>query len=239
MSDETKGAPVTYEAHDGVAVVRIDDGKANALGHEAIGELNAALDRSAEEGAGAVAILGRPGRFSAGFDLNTMRAGIGEARDLLRVGGELALRLYSSPVPVVLGVTGHALAMGAILLLSADVRIGTRGDFKIGLNEVAIGMPVPGFAVELARARLSPRHLTYAVNLATVYHPEGALAAGYLDELAEADQVEGAAVGRARQLAEGLRPDAFRATRTQLREELASRLRASLQADLEAFTIEA
>ena len=139
---------------------------------------------------------------------------------------------------MVLGVTGHALAMGAILLLSADVRIGARGEFKIGLNEVAIGMPVPGFAVELARARLSPRHLTYAVNLATVYHPEGALASGYLDELADADQVEGASVARAQQLAEGLRPDAFRATRATLRDELTSRLRSSLQADLEAFTVE-
>src|SRR5262245_16538636 len=127
---------VRYSLDDQVAVLHVDDGKANALSHQMLGAINAQLDQAQANGARAVVIVGRPGRFCAGFDLETMRAGPGEARDLLRVGAELALRLYLFPAPVVLAVTGHALAMGAILLMASDVRVGASGDFKIGLNEV-------------------------------------------------------------------------------------------------------
>jgi enoyl-CoA hydratase len=184
-------------------------------------------------------ILGRPGKFSAGFDLTTMRAGVGEARDLLRVGAELALRIYTFPVPVVLGVTGHALAMGAIFLLAADTRIGAAGEFKIGLNEVAIGMPVPMFATELASDRLSRRHLTAAVNHARIYDPVGAIDAGYLDEVVSLEDVEQATIDHALLLAGTLTPGGFRQTRTNLRGEQAERVRAGLASDVAAFVVEA
>ena len=99
-----------------------------------------------------MAIIGRPGKFSAGFDLSVMTAGPDQARDLLRAGADLALRIYTFPIPVVLGATGHALAMGAILLMAADVRIGADGPFKVGLPEVEIGMPLPR-----VRGRAGPR----------------------------------------------------------------------------------
>lgn len=235
---ETSAGPVSYDLDGPVAVIRLDDGKANAISHLVVDQVSAALDQASDAGASAVAIVGRPGRFSAGFDLATMQSSIGEARDLLRVGAELALRLYRSPVPVVAGVTGHALAMGAILLLSTDVRVGAEGDFKIGLNEVAIGMPVPSFATELARDRLSPTQLTRAVNLAGIYDPAGALAAGYLDEVVPADQVVEVAIERARALAEGLHASAFRATRDNLRGERADALLGDIHADIQRFTVE-
>ena len=72
-----------------------------------------------------------------------MTAAPAPARDLLGAGADLGLRLYAAPIPVVMGCTGHALAMGAILLFCGDVRIGAEGPFKLGMNEVAIGMPVP------------------------------------------------------------------------------------------------
>lgn len=228
---------VTYELDGPVAVIRIDDGKANALSHTIVTALDEALRRALTDDVGAIAIIGRPGRFSAGFDLNVMRAGPQEARDLLHAGALLALRLYSSPVPVVLGVTGHALAMGAILLLSTDWRIGESGDYKIGLNEVAIGMPVPALAVELARDRLSPRHLTAAVNLARIYDPRGAVEAGFLDEVVDHDAVPDAAVTHARGLAEGLHRAAFRLTRANLRGERAERLEEILAVDIAAFSV--
>lgn len=235
MSDS---GPVTTTIEDGVAVIRLDDGKANALGHPAIDALHAALD-TAEAEAGAAAILGRPGRFSAGFDLATMTAGPESSLPLLQAGAELAFRLLGSPQPVVLGVTGHALAMGAILLMSADVRIGAAGDFKLGMNEVAIGMPVPRFASDLAKERLSKRHLVPAIQLATVYDPEGAVDAGYLDRVVPADEVEAAAVTEARRLAQGLRVGAFRLTRSILRDDLVDQLRTGLAWDLTTFTVEA
>ncbi|MCU0268374.1 MAG: crotonase/enoyl-CoA hydratase family protein [Acidimicrobiales bacterium] len=229
---------VTYELDGDVAVVRIDDGKANALSHDLIGAIDAAIDR-AEGEAKALVLIGREGKFSAGFDLRTMQAGPQQARDLLAAGAALGLRLYELPMPVVLGVTGHALAMGAILLYCADVRIGAEGPFKLGLNEVAIGMPVPRFAVELARDCLSKRHFNAAVNLAQVFDPAAAVDAGYLDRILPADQVAPAAIERATELAATLHPGPFALTRTYVRGELTTHLRTILAEDIAAFSIAA
>jgi len=229
---------VSYELVDDVAVVRIDDGKANAISHALADQLVAAIDRGLGE-ARALAILGRPGRFSAGFDLATMRSGAGEARDLLRVGAELGLKLYEATVPVVIGATGHALAMGAILLLCGDVRIGTAGDFKLGLNEVAIGMPVPRFVIELARDRLTPRQVTAAVNLSRVYDPAGAAEAGWLDEVATPESIEATTIARAAELAGYVKSGGFALTRRYLRGPVAERARDGLTQDLTTFVVEA
>ena len=109
-------APVTYALDGNVAVIHFDDGKANVFTHAALDELQSLLTRAEADEAKAVVIIGRPGKFSAGFDLSVMTAGPDQARDLLRAGAELALRIYTFPMPVLLGVTGHALAMGAIVL---------------------------------------------------------------------------------------------------------------------------
>lgn len=228
---------VSYELDGSVAVIRLDDGKANAISHDVVAGIDAALDQASMDNAGAVALVGRPGRFSAGFDLTTMKAGPQQARDLLEAGARLAIRIYGSSLPVVTGVTGHALAMGAILLLAADTRIGADGDYKIGLNEVAIGMPVPMFAVVLAGARLSPRHLTPAVNHAKVFDPEGAVEAGYLDSVVDPEAVVAAAIAHAHTLADRVVPSAFAATRSNLRGDTISRLNTILADDIAAFEI--
>lgn len=232
----TPDSPVHVEHHGDVAVVRVDDGKANAVSHAMIEQLNGALD-DAEQHARAVAIIGRDGRFSAGFDLNVMRSGVHGARGLLEAGARLGLRLYTFPTPVVIGCTGHALAMGAILLFCADVRIGAEGPYKIGMNEVAIGMPVPRFAIGLAEDRLTPRHLTAAVNLAGVFDPPSALEAGYLDRVVPLEQVDDAAVAEATRLATELHPGAFRLTREYLRAAKAADLETGMLADLQSFEV--
>lgn len=230
---------VKYELDGAVAVLQLDDGKANAISHEMANQINAALDRAERDGARAVVIAGRPGRFCAGFDLPTMQASVESARDLLRVGGELAVRLYLFPAPIVLAVTGHALAMGAILLMATDLRIGTAGTFKIGMNEVGIGMPVPRFATELADDRLSRRHLDAAINLATIYDPAGAVDAGFLDVAIDADDVMAEAKARAAALAAGLHAGPFVTTRTNRRSAAAARIKAGLASDVEQFTVSA
>jgi enoyl-CoA hydratase len=233
----TDAVVVTTDEH-GVVEVQVDDGKANAVSPAVVQGLHDALDR-AETGGRAVLVIGRPGRFSAGFDLGVMQEGPDEARRLVGAGAELALRIYEFPMPVVMACTGHALAMGAILLLAGDLRVGTAGDFKIGLNEVSIGMPVPIFGTELARNRLTPRHFTRAVNLATIYSPSEAVEAGYLDEIADPDTVLDLARARARDLADRLHPVAFRDTRVNARRATASLVRESLAADLAVFEISA
>ncbi len=229
---------VTLELDGSVGIIRIDDGKANAISHELGKQLHDALTEAEDKDVDALTIVGREWKFSAGFDLETMKSGPDEARDLLRVGAELAVRIYGFPAPVVLGVTGHALAMGAILLMAADVRIGADGNFKIGLPEVAIGMPMPLFAVDLAEATLARNHLNRAISLAHIYDPAGAVEAGYLDEVVLAESVVPTAVERAHHLADNLRKSAFRETRTNLRGSTITKFESSLERDLETFTVE-
>ncbi len=230
--------PVVLSRHQDVAVVTVDDGKANALSFMVLDAVDAALDE-AETGARAVVVNGREGKFSAGFDLSVMTGDIADARRLLARGAALGLRLFTFPMPVVLGVTGHALAMGGILTTTADYRVGADGPFKIGLNEVAIGMPVPTFAVELCRDRLSPSWFIRCVQSATLCTPAQAVEAGFLDEVVPLAEVPDRALAVATQLAETVHPGPFRTTRTNIRGALADQLRADLEADMARFDVTA
>ncbi len=223
-------AHVTYESRDNIAVLRMDDGKANALSYEMMDALDEALSR-AEREASAVVLTGRPGKFCAGFDLKLMMAGVDQARALVSRGAELLLRLYGLPLPLVVASTGHALAGGALVVLTGDVRVSARGPYRIGLNEVQIGMPVPVLAMELARDRLDPRHLAKSTLFATVVDPEGAIAAGYVDELADEAALLDTAVARAQQLAQ-LPRDAYAKTKQTLREKTINYVRATLESDM-------
>lgn len=222
---------VTATTVDAVRLVTLDDGKANALNHEVIDALRAEL-RIAEADSGAMVLAGRPNRFSGGFDLSIMTSGPDQAMPLLKAGAELAMDIYLSRVPVVVACTGHAVAMGAILLMAADLRIGTAGDFKLGMNEVAIGMPVPHFAMTFARDRLSSRWFVQAIQHARLFDPTGAIDAGYLDEVAPADQVVAVATAHAQRLATDLRAGAFQMTRDIMRAPVATELRAGLATDM-------
>ena len=192
---------VSYSLDGKVAVLRMDDGKANAVSAELMDELDTLLERAREE-ARAVVLAGREGRFSGGFDLTVMMASPESARDLVHTGAQFLMSLYLHPQPVVAACTGHALAAGALLLLASDVRIGSEGTFKIGLNEVAIGMRLPIFAIELARDRLSRRHFVAASALGRVYNPTEAVDVGYLDRTVPADRCVQEAIAAARKLAD-------------------------------------
>jgi enoyl-CoA hydratase len=211
----------------------MDDGKANALSQPMITELVEALTR-AEKEARAVVLCGRPDRFCAGFDLKVMMSSPEAARELLRGGVELLMRLYGSPLPVVIACTGHALAGGALVLLTADVRFGAAGAFRVGLNEVTIGMPVPLLAMELARDRIAATELGRATLRAQIYEPEEAARIGYLDEVVPADRVVARATEEATRLGT-LSPMAYRATKKRLRGKTIAHIRASVDADMEAI----
>lgn len=221
---------VTFELRDKVALVQMDDGKANALGYKLMDELDAAITR-AETEASAVVLAGRKGRFSAGFDLAEMMAGADKARAVVSRGAELLLRLYAAPLPLVIACTGHALAGGALLALTGDVRVAARGAFRIGLNEVQIGMPVPVLAMELARDRLAPQHLTAATLFANVVDPDKAVEAGWVDEVVDEGAVIDAAIARAGKLAQ-LPRDAYAKTKIALREKTIKYARETLAEDM-------
>lgn len=222
---------VRYEVLDKVAVLTMDDGKANALSVAMIDALMAALAR-AEAEASAVVLTGRPDRFCAGFDLRVMMSGPEHAIALLGKGGELLLRLFEYPLPLVIAANGHALAGGVLVVCTGDVRIGADGPYKLGLNEVAIGLPVPLLAMELARARLLPTELTRATLLAQIYNPTEARAAGYLDQVVAPDALADAALAEARRLG-ALPRAAFAGTKQRLRGAIAQQIRDGQAADIQ------
>lgn len=223
--------PVHVTIDDGVAVVRLDDGKANAVSHAVIDGMHAALDQ-AEADATAVAIIGREGKFSAGFDLSVMTQGADATRGLVGAGGELMMRIFTHRQPTVAAVTGHALAAGALLCLACDTRIGSADlPAKIGLNETAIGMGLPWYGVRLGEARLSMRHRQRSILQSEIYDMNGAVDAGYLDELVAADAVESTAIERARQLGQ-LPGSAYGFTKRRLRQAIADEVLAGLEEDM-------
>jgi enoyl-CoA hydratase len=224
---------VSYTLEGKTAVITMDDGKANALSKAMIDGVMAALAR-AEQEASAVVLSGRPERFCAGFDLRVMMSGPAQAVELLKLGGKLLLALYRTPLPLVIAATGHSLAGGALVVLTGDYRIGAAGAYKIGLNEVAIGLPVPVLAMELARDRLSRRALVHATLGAQIYDPESALAAGYLDAVVPADEIAARARAEAARLgAYGRMP--YKATKDRLRGATIAIIEGSLETDLAAL----
>lgn len=225
-----------YSVDDGVAVLRLDDGKANAVDYDTLAAVDAAVE-DAEQNAGALVIEGREGRFSAGFDLGLVNQGPETAQAVVAAGARTAMRIYGAKVPVVAACTGHAIAFGAIVLLASDVRIGADVEAKIGLNEVSIGMPLPIFGVELARDRLSPRHFTAATNLAKLHSIHEAAEAGYLDEIVPADELHDAAVRQAAALAGYVRRTAFGLTRRTARQRTIDHILSTLDEDLKSFGV--
>ena len=222
--------PVTYHLENTLAVIQMDDGKANALSRSVIDALIAALAR-AEQEASAVVLAGRAERFCAGFDLRVLGSSRAAATELLLAGSDLLIKLYRATIPLVIACTGHALAGGALIVLTGDYRVGAAGEFKIGLNEAAIGMPVPVLAMELARDRLLPTELAHATLQAKIYNPEQAVIAGYLDVVVPADQ----ALARAKQEATrlgALSRNAFRATKARLRDRTIDYIVARMDGDI-------
>jgi len=179
---------VSYTSAENYAIITINNGKANAISHEVVAGLNACLDTAEAENK-VVILTGKSGIFSAGFDLKVMIASPESAKELVTKGSKLSLRMLSFPQPIIVACSGHAIAKGAFLLLSADYRIGVEGDFKIGLNEVMIGMTMHNAGIAIAKARLSEVYLNRSVNNAEIYSSKQAVAAGFLDSIVPEDQL--------------------------------------------------
>lgn len=226
-------ALVTYEPHDALAHVRMDDGKANALSPRMIEGLTTALERArAEERA--ILLLGRTGVFSAGFDRSVLGSGGRAAGDMFLAGFALAEQLLSFPRPIVAACGGHALAMGAFLLLSVDYRVGAEGPFKIGENEVAVGLTMPHFGIEVSRQRLLPSFFQRSVINAEIHTPAQALAAGFLDRVVPPSELEASASRVATELAQ-LPATAYAATKERTRAQGLAAIRHAIELDRADF----
>lgn len=221
---------VHYSLDAGVATLRMDDGKRNALSPPMFKDLNAALDRAQRDRA-IVILTGREDVFSAGFDLKVMRAGGLDTLRMLHAGYSITARVMSYPYPVIAACNGHALAMGVFLMLSCDYAIGTRGDFKISANEVAIGLTMPRVAAAMLRHRLKPADFQTAVTLSRYFPVEAAREAGFFDELADPATLMERARTRAAEFAKLSMP-AHTATKRRIRGALIRQVRRSVPLDV-------
>jgi enoyl-CoA hydratase len=220
---------VTYALTDGVAIITMDDGKANAMSLAVQQGIHAALDQAEQDGA-PVILTGRAGILSAGFDLKTLAAGGQGAIEMLNGGIELAIRLLSFPNPVVIACPGHAIAMGVFVLLSADYRIGIKGNYRYTANEVAIGMTMPFSTIEILRQRVTPAALTRSVLLAEVFTPNNAVETGFLDLVVEEAELMPTAMTFAKSTS-ALNAGAHAASKKRLRADVLAAIRDGLAKD--------
>ena len=221
---------VQYELHDGIATIRIDDGKRNALSPAVLKGIYAALDRAEADGA-VVILTGRDAVFSAGFDLNVMKRGGAPALRMLRSGYALTARVLAYPRPVITACNGHVMAMGVFLMLSSDYVIGTRGDFRIAANEVALGLTMPRVAAAMLEHRLDPAAYQRAVTLSEYFDVEAAHSAGFFDELVDDAELQARAVALATELQQ-LDTRAHADSKRRIRASLIRKIRRSIPLDL-------
>lgn len=220
---------IELDINEHIATITLKNGKVNAISHQVIAEINDALDQA--EAASAVVILtGQPGIFSGGFDLKTMKESSESAVALVTAGSTLSRRMLSFPFPIIGACTGHAIAKGAFLLLSCDHRIGSLGQFKIGLNEVAIGMTMHQAGIEIARNRLPINYLSRSVINAELFSPETAAVAGFLDTLVEPEQLMETAKSVAKQMLT-LNMKAHHGTKLKERKDILAALDAAIELD--------
>lgn len=190
---------VETESQPPIRRVRLDAGKRNVLRLEAVEALRTAL--APDPAAPVVVLSGRQDGFCAGLDNATLAAEPKERDALLAAMGALLQETLAGPTRIVAVCQGHAVAAGAMLLLISDVRLGTTGGHKIGFTEPGLGMPLPELPALLARMRLDRRRLHELAVLGRVVGPEEAARVGFLDELVKGEDLEQAALTRARALA--------------------------------------
>jgi enoyl-CoA hydratase len=211
----------TYDLADGIATITMDDGKANALSLDMITEVSAQLDRAESPDVNVVVLTGRERTFSAGFDLKTPGEGWPA---MMAAGAGLSVRMLSFPKPIVIACNGNAIAMGGFLLLSADYRVGTAEEGRIGLNEVAIGLTIPWFGIEIARHRLTRSYFDRCTITGVLLGAEEARSAGFLDDVVPVDEVQTVARTAALALG-GVAPEAHAATKLRVRREVIAGIR--------------
>ena len=220
---------VSYQCDDGVALLTLCNGKANAISPDVIAAFNSALDRAQQDGA-IVILTGQPGILSGGYDLKVMMSSPENALSLVAQGSALARRMLSHPYPIIVACSGHAVAKGAFLLLSADYRIGVEGPFTIGLNEVKIGMTMHHVGITLARDRLRKSAFQRSVINAEMFNPQTAKDAGFLDEVVAPDELMNAAQRMAQQL-KTINLKAHAKTKLKVRKDLLATLDQAIEQD--------
>ena len=188
-----EAAPYRVEWRDGLALVRLSSGKANALNPRSLAAIERALDEAAGGGARGVVLTGYERFFSAGLDLVTLYGLERDAMDgFMAWFDAVMLRVFTFPRPVVAAVGGHAVAGGAVLALACDARVMGGSAGRVGLNEIRLGVPFPASALEIVRHAVPAGSVESVLYGGELFEPRAALERGLVTEVVDADVVEAA-----------------------------------------------
>jgi enoyl-CoA hydratase len=218
---------VHVETRDhGVAVLRLDRPPANALDETLLTDLSAALDRVRDDDTVRAVVVTGTGKFlSGGFDLAGPRRDAAAVARMVDLYRDSHLELLTLPKPTIAMVNGHAIAGGLVIVLACDYRLGVEGDYRIGLNEVAIGASFPKTALEIVRLRLTHPRASELLLGAAVYPASQAIRLGVVDELFPAATFETTVLRRAARMGAFPR-EAYAHTKAGLVAEAVERIRA-------------
>lgn len=221
--------------HGDVRELQMNRPPVNALSGELLGEVRAAMERATKEGAKGIVLSGFPGRFSAGFDLPLL-LGL-DRKEIAKTWQELygLLRtIAASPIPIVAAMTGHAIAGGTVITMFCDRRVMAAGDYKLGLNEVQVGIHLPPVVLACLRRLVGPRVAEYLAVTGPLLSPKQALQFGLVDELNEPDFVVSRAVEWC-QCVVAL-PEAAMSTRRDARADLVALFENTSEPEQDSFT---
>ena len=197
MSDKL----ATLKKEENISVITLDDGKANVFSTKMSTDINECLDEVSKED-GCIVLTGREGMFSAGFDLKTLQGGdMDQIQEMTTTGFKLLSRIFSFPRPVIAACSGHGIALGTFLLCCCDYRIGIKGDFMLGANEMRTNMVIPPPILELIKFRVAQSHKYRAVLGAEMYTFQNAKEAGLIDEVVDSNILMETAFNKAKDLA--------------------------------------
>ena len=190
----------TLKKEGNISIITLDDGKANVFSSQMSQDVNECLDEVATE-EGCLIIVGKEGMFSAGLDLKTIQGGdVDSIMKMSKAAFELLARIFSFPRPVIAACSGHGIALGTFLLCCCDYRIGVKGDFMLGANEMRTNMVIPTPILELIKFRVNESHKYRAVLGAEMYTLEKAQEAGLIDEVVSPEDLMKAALEKAKDL---------------------------------------
>lgn len=211
---------------DGIAVITLNDGKANAFSFAMMEALEACMDKAEAEAD--VIVLTAEGRaMSAGFDLGVMKNQPDRVGEMVTNGGKFLTRLFANDKPIIIAAPGHGIAAGGLLMLAADYRIAAEGDGRFGLNESAIGMVLPDYGYQLAAFRIDNKYLDASFVGAELFDVPSAVKAGFLDEAVPADQLMTRAMEKAKTY-QALHPKAYACNKKLIRGKTAEAMQASV-----------
>jgi len=221
--------------HETIRELRLNRPPVNALTSELMNGLRQAMEAAAQEGIRALVLSGAPGRFCGGLDIPRLltldRPAIAQLwRDLYA----LLRALAASPIPIAAAITGHAPAGGTVLALFCDWRVMAQGDFKLGVNEVAVGIALPPVIVHALHRQIGPRQAERLAVTGVLISPQEAANIGYLDELTPSGHVIERAIGWCRSLL-ALPSEAMAATRRQARADLVALFDDGMEAELQTM----